>query len=374
MIQTTIDKMLPVFIRWAKQSRKEGRAGMFSAYSVTLQNRFGDDYAKAIEQMRIAGILSIVANHRFRAGEKGKGRNRVYKINTDVLDTLTTVDTQLDALASSPNLTPEQRDYLAIRARTNLTGLAYCVEGKQGDERVYTDFSNLSKEAKAAFLIDGEPTTSFDIANAFPLFLGRELAEMGKRIEAEYLSECERGTLYDTIAEIANVPREQAKIAINKGLNSPRKLTFGRYQGGWTLHRSIEDQQQAVAWLAFRAAFPKTAVCARKLARSRQTYVMGTRYETRIREYLQRFANQRGIPVLANHDGIFAKQSDAAVMWSLYEIAMTKFGQFKVKMESSYKCSPSATTLISGSDQGNPLAHLFFDIEPVEVPPRLVGG
>ena len=371
MEQAVIDKMLPVFIRWAKQSRKAGNDGVFSAYSVTLQNRFGDDYAKAIEEMRVAGILSIVKNHHFRAGEKGKGRTRQYRLHTDILDTLSTVDVQLDALAKSPSLTPEQKEYLAIRARTNLSGLAYHVEGKKGDERVYTDFANLSREAKAAVLIDGEPTTTFDIANAFPLFIGRELVEMGKRIEADYLTECERGTLYDTIAEIAEVSRADAKIAINKGLNARGRLTFGRYELGWKLTRSPEHMKQARAWLAFRAAFPKMATEARKLARARQTYAMGTRFETKIRGYLQRLANERGIPVLTNHDGIVAKQSDARMMWSLYEIAMTKFGQFKIKVESCYQGSPSHTPLISGEGEGNRLAHEFFEFVAVEIPPSI---
>lgn len=349
-LSPTAQQMARTFHRWARRNDD----GFFRVYSGYLQKRFGNQYAKAMQELRDVGALQIASPHHFDPANPGKGRSRGY-IFRKIID------------APEPEITLPP-GYQVLRARTNIARLSdqpFYVEGNNGDARVYTEFTALPKGRLNELTIDGEPVIQFDITNAFPLFIGRAIGA-----GEDYMQWARSGCLYDNMVALMaecghEVTRHNVKIAINRIINCPGKLRFGRLmevsEGILRTVRTADETDQRWIATVFRLAFPKEYKAFRRLANAGKgvAYRLGAREEAQIRGVIVEKAARAQITVIARHDAIICKASDVERLWNILRSIPAAF---------TLNClsSPPISHLICT----NPVSEQFFSFTSPDIPTK----
>jgi len=165
--------------------------------------------------------------------------------------------------------------------------------------RVHTPMSNLKKELRSLLRLDDEPLAEIDISNSQPLFLAILLKERGI-MAPEFERICVQGLLYNTLADLQDLPRQVAKDEFMMGF-----FAKNRYSNRtWKLFR--ERFPEVHRWVREVKAKDYKALC-RLLQRRESKFIIHTCCD-RLRRM------DKTLPVLTIHDSILCRERNAELV------------------------------------------------------------
>jgi hypothetical protein len=343
--------------------------GLARPHSRTMERRYGQKtWYRMKHQLIVDGVLELVDPSYFRTdldhrGERRKGRTAGYRVQPPARITVT-------PNTSRPYTTAEQR-YFETHARTNLSSAPFItIKDESVDMRVYTDFTSTPKAERKRLTIDGAPTVSLDISNAF--FCGIAEALSKKITHRDTFYELVfSGRLYDEIAALAGVSRDAAKLALNKAANSPYRLRFHD-----DTRSGVSGASQSQAWATFRNVFPQIARIIRVGAKRKTNWRIGNQWEGRYRKALQNlFYASTGYTPLDVHDEIYVKEQDLPVLLQcMYRVARNvpfKVGGHRYSNIDTLPSHSQSLPLVCNTHEtlsgAADVLHKFFTIDPPDI-------
>lgn len=95
--------------------------------------------------------------------------------------------------------------------------------------RVYGGWSNVPRELRGTFLINGEEVRENDISNCQPLFLANLYGDSAAEEKARYMALVESGLFYESVMEVTGKDREETKVEVMTFLCGKKVPAVSKY-------------------------------------------------------------------------------------------------------------------------------------------------
>ena len=179
--------------------------------------------------------------------------------------------------------TPGFGDELEAMEKEKLESRAVYNERDGFGWRFHSCISNVRREWRHCYRVNGHALHMSDVANSQPLVLASILRERGVQGCDEYVQLCEEGTIYDTAAKDVGTSRQEAKDGIIHHAFYGRNSYGGKpYRTKW--HRWLRDRFPAVADFVKDVKRTDYARLSRMLQRQESKIVLYTACESLVLE------------------------------------------------------------------------------------------